>query len=347
MTSFGADESVTMGNQRSSAISASSGGQRGPPPAQNTIGRDEFIEHYPQLLLDFMLEDEDEDDIGDKMEQQGIDMCFKNLSLSIKLGKNSVKVVDDVTGRIRAKSMTAIMGGSGAGKTSLLNALCGRAYYGETTGSILVNGHEESIEDHKDSVGFVPQDDIVYAELTVRENLIFSGRFRLPIGTSNEDIEELADETLASLGLARVADSLVGDVRRRGVSGGEKKRVNIGLELMALPSICKSFDVYDCIGAVDDIMFSSKCGPYSLFVWNIVFLDEPTSGLVSFVLFQSKVLVFDEWNVSNALPNCYFRSVGCILGPVGDEIAEATGGKRWSYSRIGYPSTEKIYFRSF
>jgi ABC-type multidrug transport system ATPase subunit len=232
---------MTAANQRSSVISASSTGQRAPPPTNNTISREEFIEHYPQLLHDIMLEDEDEDEFGDKAELLGIDMCFENLSLSIKLGKSVVKVVDNVTGRIRAKSMTAIMGGSGAGKTSLLNALCGRAYYGETTGSILVNGHEESIEDHKDSVGFVPQDDIVYAELTVRENLIFSGRFRLPKGTSNEEIEELADETLANLGLARVANSPVGDIRRRGVSGGEKKRVNIGLELMALPSICKFF----------------------------------------------------------------------------------------------------------
>jgi ABC-type multidrug transport system ATPase subunit len=83
----------------------------------------------------------------------------------------------------------------------------------------------------------------------VRENLIYSGRFRLPKDTLDEDIEDLADTTLANLGLSRVADSPVGDVRRRGVSGGEKKRVNIGLELMANPSV--------------------------------LFLDEPTSGLVS------------------------------------------------------------------
>jgi ABC-type multidrug transport system ATPase subunit len=115
-------------------------------------------------------------------------------------------------------------GGSGAGKTSLLNALCGRAFYGTTAGDIYVNGQETKIEDHKDAVGFVPQDDIVYAELTVRENLMFAGRFRLPKGTPEDEIQDLADETLANLGLSRVANSLVGDVRRRGVSGGEKVR---------------------------------------------------------------------------------------------------------------------------
>ena len=98
-------------------------------------------------------------------------------------------------------------------------------------------------------MGFVPQDDIVYAELTVFENLIFAGRFKLPRGTAQEMIELLAEEVLADLGLSRVANSLVGDVYRRGISGGEKKRVNIGLELMAKPSI--------------------------------LFLDEPTSGLDS------------------------------------------------------------------
>ena len=72
----------------------------------------------------------------------------------------------------------------------------------------------------------------MYPELTVRENLIFSGKFQLPHGTPLEEIEDLADATMASLGLSRVMHSMVGDVHRRGVSGGEKKRVNIGLELM-------------------------------------------------------------------------------------------------------------------
>jgi ABC-type multidrug transport system ATPase subunit len=236
--------------RRNSIVSqGSTTGHKTPAQVQSNVTREEFIENYPQLLMDIMLEKEEEDDYSavTSPDFMGVDICFTNLSLSVKVGKQSAKVVDGVTGRIRAKTMTGILGGSGAGKTSLLNALCGRAYYGETKGTILVNGHKASIEEFKDSVGFVPQDDIVYSELTVRENLIFSGKFRLPKGTSTEEIEELADETLASLGLARVADSRVGDIRRRGVSGGERKRVSIGVELMALPSI--------------------------------LFLDEPTSGL--------------------------------------------------------------------
>ena len=213
------------------------------------VSKDVFTEHYPQFLMDITIEANAEvDEEALVSETPGVDIVFQDLSLNIKVGDGNISVVENVTGRLRGRTMTALMGGSGAGKTSLLNALCGRAFYGETTGTIHVNGHKTSIEEHKDAVGFVPQDDIVYAELTVRENLIFAGRFRLPKGTSDEEIKELADETLANLGLSRVADSPVGDVRRRGVSGGEKKRVNIGLELMARPSV--------------------------------LFLDEPTSGLV-------------------------------------------------------------------
>ncbi len=203
------------------------------------IGRELFVQNYPQLLMDVMCDTGVDEDENDKEECRGVDLCFKDLSLSLKLGKKKVDVVNNVTGRIRGKTMTALMGGSGAGKTSLLNSLCGRAHYGETTGKIYLNGHETEIQKHVDCIGFVPQDDIVYPELTVRENFIFSGKFRLPKGTTDQDIEDLADETIANLGLSRVANSPVGDVKKRGVSGGEKKRVNIGIELMAMPSICK------------------------------------------------------------------------------------------------------------
>jgi len=64
------------------------------------------------------------------------------------------------------------MGGSGSGKSSLLNALCGRAFYGKITGKVSINGNDSKIEYHKSSIGFVPQEDIVYADLTVRENLV-------------------------------------------------------------------------------------------------------------------------------------------------------------------------------
>eukprot|EP00587_Corethron_hystrix_P006155 CAMPEP_0113302432 /NCGR_PEP_ID=MMETSP0010_2-20120614/3245_1 /TAXON_ID=216773 ORGANISM="Corethron hystrix, Strain 308" /NCGR_SAMPLE_ID=MMETSP0010_2 /ASSEMBLY_ACC=CAM_ASM_000155 /LENGTH=527 /DNA_ID=CAMNT_0000156217 /DNA_START=1562 /DNA_END=3142 /DNA_ORIENTATION=- /assembly_acc=CAM_ASM_000155 len=143
----------------------------------------------------------------------------------------------------------ALMGGSGAGKTSLLNVLCGRAFYGDVAGSIMINGEEGNIESIGHCVGFVPQDDVVFGELTVRENFRYAGRFRLPVSTTLPEIKDFADDIIVNLGLVQVRNSIVGNVRRRGISGGEKKRVNIGLELMAKPKV--------------------------------LFLDEPTSGLDS------------------------------------------------------------------
>lgn len=207
------------------------------------IPREAFMQHYPTYLMQVYTEKPKMDD------SEGVDICFKDLCLEVTVAKKQINVVNNVTGRLRAKTMTALMGGSGAGKTSLLNALCGRAYYGNIVGDTYINGKKMQIEEIKDVIGFVPQDDVVYAELTVRENLMYAGKLSLPRGTDMEEIEDLADSTLASLGLSRVANSLVGDVKRRGVSGGEKKRVNIGLELMSRP----------------------RC----------LFLDEPTSGLVS------------------------------------------------------------------
>lgn len=78
----------------------------------------------------------------------------------------SLNVVDSIGGRIHTKSLTAIMGGSGTGKTSLLNALSGKAHYGKVTGNILINGKKAHIDEYKHLMGFVPQDDIIYSELT-------------------------------------------------------------------------------------------------------------------------------------------------------------------------------------
>lgn len=107
----------------------------------------------------------------------------------------------------------AVMGGSGSGKSSLLNALCGRAGYGKVTGVIKINGNKTTIDEHKNVIGFVPQDDIVYPDLSVRENLVSRRMF-----LSHSVWSLTRDHLLGELSYMPVDyTSLVGQVNRRSI----------------------------------------------------------------------------------------------------------------------------------
>jgi len=105
-----------------------------------------------------------------------IEVAFNNLTLTLK-GKNK-HILRCVSGKIMPGRVSAVMGPSGAGKTTFLSALAGKARRCTMSGSILVNGKNESIHSYKKITGFVPQDDIVHGNLTVEENLRFSARCR-------------------------------------------------------------------------------------------------------------------------------------------------------------------------
>ena len=99
---------------------------------------------------------------------------FKNLTLT--LGKR--KLLRSVTGELQPGRVTAVMGPSGAGKTTFLNAVAGKITGYQMTGSVLVNGKQGNIRSYKKIIGFVPQDDVVHGNLTVEENLWFSANCR-------------------------------------------------------------------------------------------------------------------------------------------------------------------------
>lgn len=144
--------------------------------------------------------------------------------------------------------LVGIMGASGAGKTTLLNVLCG--INSPSSGSVKINGidiHHEK-EQIEGVIGYIPQDDLLIEELTVYQNLYYNAKlcFR---DKSEEEINELVDKTLMSLGLYERKDLKVGSPLNKLISGGQRKRLNIALELIREPSI--------------------------------LFVDEPTSGLSS------------------------------------------------------------------
>lgn len=160
------------------------------------------------------------------------------------------QVLAHCSGQVKAGEIIAILGPSGAGKTTLLNVLAGRAAYGKVQGLILANGRKRN-SSWKRVAAYVEQEDILYADLTVREILLFAAKLRLPAAMSEAEKVSRADEIIRVLGLNHIADSRIGSHEKRGISGGERKRVSIAVELVSDPGI--------------------------------IFLDEPTSGLDSFI----------------------------------------------------------------
>ncbi|XP_031118123.1 ABC transporter G family member 24-like [Ipomoea triloba] len=176
-----------------------------------------------------------------------IEIAFRDLTVTLK-GKNK-HLLRSINGKVMPGRVTAVMGPSGAGKTTFLSALAGKTVGCTLTGSIFINGKTESIHSYRKILGFVPQDDIVHGNLTVEENLWFSAKCRLSADLPEPDKVLIVERVIDSLGLQAVRNSLVGTVEKRGISGGQRKRVNVGLELVIEPSL--------------------------------LFLDEPTSGLDS------------------------------------------------------------------
>uniref|UniRef100_A0A6U8X0Z0 ABC transporter domain-containing protein n=1 Tax=Zooxanthella nutricula TaxID=1333877 RepID=A0A6U8X0Z0_9DINO len=170
---------------------------------------------------------------------------FHGLSMTLK--STGQPVLEGVSGSFPAGALAAVMGPSGGGKTTFMNALCGRADYGHVTGDIFINGHPGGVGDFPSLVGFVPQDDILFSDLTVFEALYFNALLRLPLAMRHKAKVAVVRQVLDTLEVGHIQHAVIGDEARRGISGGQKKRVSIGLELTAAP--------------------------------RVLFMDEPTSGL--------------------------------------------------------------------
>ena len=162
---------------------------------------------------------------------------FVDLSLTVlKTGK---RVLNNVNGVIRPAQLTAIMGPSGSGKTSFMTTLAGRAHYGNMSGEVLLNGEHinPKSNEYQSKIGFVPQNDIMHPNLTVFETLLYTARIRQPFSLRRTEQLRKVNQTIGQLRLENVQHSIIGDEAVRGISGGQKKRVNIGIELVSDPSI--------------------------------------------------------------------------------------------------------------
>ncbi|KAI8477255.1 MAG: P-loop containing nucleoside triphosphate hydrolase protein [Monoraphidium minutum] len=174
------------------------------------------------------------------------------------LAWRDLTVTSKASGRVLLQHLTGaidggfncIMGPSGCGKSTLLNALSLRLDPGMAlAGDMRINGQAYSNADLKLSCGYVMQDDLLNASLTVEETLMYTARLRCPPNFTDEERQQRVEAVLQQVGLAHVRDVIVGSPLRKGVSGGERKRLCVGMELLTEPVL--------------------------------LFLDEPTSGLDS------------------------------------------------------------------
>ena len=167
-----------------------------------------------------------------------MELSFSNLS--VKLKKNSQVIINSLSATFYPGTITAIMGPSGAGKTTLINALCDvtTETYATMEGIITVNGEQcETLQSFSDVIGYVPQFSSFHKYERVSELLKFNADFRRSKSLSIKDKQDLVTGLLHLLDLNHVRDSIIGDSNRKGISGGEMQRVNIGMELVANPSL--------------------------------------------------------------------------------------------------------------
>jgi ABC-type multidrug transport system ATPase subunit len=180
-------------------------------------------------------------------------MTIKFTDLGFTLEDGST-ILSGVTGEFKHSKLFAVMGPTGAGKSTFLNALSGSASsYGSIKGTVEINGNEAKLKKYTECVGFVPQDDIVHEDLTVMENLLSSVRIRSARGTTAKECLAMVDAVLDLLGLKHLQHSVVGSVEHGGINRGLRKRVNIGTELVAKPSVCFMDEVRSLWGSSAEI----------------------------------------------------------------------------------------------
>ncbi|CAK9439978.1 uncharacterized protein LODBEIA_P40780 [Lodderomyces beijingensis] len=197
---------------------------------------------------------EDLDDRVDKMNPDGADLevkdifIWKDVNYVIPYDGKQRTLLDSVSGYCIPGTLTALMGESGAGKTTLLNTLAQRIDFGTITGDMLVNGKPLDSSFSR-RTGYVQQQDLHVAQITVRESLQFAARLRRSNTVSDAEKLEYVEKIIEVLDMTNYADAIVGR-SGNGLNVEQRKKLSIGVELVAKPSL-------------------------------LLFLDEPTSGLDS------------------------------------------------------------------
>ncbi|KAL2256567.1 hypothetical protein VTK26DRAFT_1472 [Humicola hyalothermophila] len=268
------------------------------------------------------LDDSDDEAIKLMADHKPASLYFSNVSYNL----NGKEILSGIQGMAHPGEITAIMGASGAGKTTFLDILARKNKRGTVTGEFYVNGEKVSDADYKNATGFVDQEDTMLPTLTVHETILTSALLRLPRDMTRVAKEQRVFEVEKQLGIYHIRDSLIGseEGKGRGISGGEKRRVSIACELVTSPSILfldeptSGLDAYNAYNVIECLVTLAKTYKRTV----IFTIHQPRSNIVA--LFDRLILLAQGKTVySGPLHQCqgYFDQIGYSCPP-GFNIAD-------------------------
>jgi ABC-type multidrug transport system ATPase subunit/ABC-type multidrug transport system permease subunit len=282
------------------------------------LSRRQYRHDYGAIAL------EDSDDEGSKLmtDHKPASLYFENVSYNL----NGKQILSGVQGVAHPGEILAIMGASGAGKTTFLDILARKNKRGNIQGDFYVNGEKVNDTEYKNVVGFVDQDDTMLPTLTVHETIMTSALLRLPRDMSTTAKEMKVYEVEKQLGISGIKDSLIGseEGKGRGISGGEKRRVGIACELVTSPSILfldeptSGLDAYNAFNVIECLVTLAKTYKRTV----IFTIHQPRSNIVS--LFDRLLLLAKGQTVySGEFSQCqdFFDHIGYTCPP-GFNIAD-------------------------
>ena len=287
---------------------------------------------------------DDSDDEGAQLmaEHKAASLQFENISYHL----NGKQILSGVQGVAVPGQIMAIMGASGAGKTTFLDILARKNKRGVVQGDFYVNGERVLDNEYRNVIGFVDQDDTMLPTLTVHETILTSALLRLPRNMGLSAKEQRVYEVEKQLGISHIKDQLIGSEEGsgRGISGGEKRRVGIACELVTSPSILfldeptSGLDAFNAFNVVECLVTLAKT--YNRTV--IFTIHQPRSNIVA--LFDHLVLLAKGRTVySGPFPDCqgYFDRIGYPCPP-GFNIADYLVDLTMHAETAGTPSDESV-----
>lgn len=267
-------------------------------------------------------DDEEEENAKLLADHKPAALFFENVAYNLK-GK---QILSGVSGSVHPGELLAIMGASGAGKTSFLDILARKNKRGRVNGDFWLNGEKVIDDQFRSVIGFVDQDDTMLPTLTVHETILDSALLRLPREMSTAAKVQKVDDVERQLGIHHIRHQIIGseEGNGRGISGGEKRRVGIACELVTSPSILfldeptSGLDAYNAYNVVECLVTLVKS-----YNRTVVFtIHQPRSNIIALfdrllLLAQGRAVYSGPFNKCQA----YFDSIGYTCPP-GFNIAD-------------------------